>query len=114
MALQRRSRVSARERAHKRGALAAVLVARRQELDLSQGELADLAGVARGPVVRLETGRPVSLEALLAILEVLGLHLDLVRGADPRGISVSLALAQQYDVPTTDEAGSREGVRDDD
>ncbi len=98
MALQRRSRVPAGDRAVERGPLAAVVAARRQELDLSQSELADLAGVARGPVVRLETGRPVSLETLFAILEVLGLHLHLVRGAVPDGISVSSDLAKQYSV----------------
>lgn len=114
MSLQRRSRVTPRDRASERGDLAAVMVARRHELDLSQSEVADLAGVARGPVLRLEAGRPVSLEALLAVLEVLGLHLDLVRGADPQGITVSSDLAQQYDVAASDEDSASQGDGRDD
>lgn len=95
MALQRRSRRTAAERARSRGVLAAVVASRRQELDLTQGDLADLAGVARGPVISLEAGRTVSLDVLLSVLQVLGLHLELARGA-AASVEVSPALAQQY------------------
>lgn len=96
MALQRRSRTTAAERARTRGPLAAGVAARRQELGLTQGELSDLAGVARGPIVALEAGRTVSLDVLLAVLEVLGLHLELARGTSPTGVAVNSDLAQQY------------------
>lgn len=81
MALERRSRLTGLERARERGALAAVVAMRRQELSLTQAELAELAGTAKGPVVALEAGRSVSLEVLLSVLDVLGLHLELQRGA---------------------------------
>lgn len=95
MALQRRSRRSAAERARSRGALAAILASRRQELDLTQGDLADLAGVARGGVVALEAGRTVSMDVLLSVLHVLGLHLELARGA-ASSVQVGPALVSQY------------------
>lgn len=96
MPLQRRSRATPAERARDRGPFAAAVAARRQELDLTQAELADLAGVARGPVLALEAGRTVSLDVLLAVLEVLGLHLELARGAS--GLGVSDELVRQYDL----------------
>lgn len=96
MALQRRSRATAAERARKHGPFAAVVTARRQELELSQTDLAELAGVARGPIVALESGRAVSLEVLLTVLEVLGLRLEVARGAAPDGVGVSADLAEQY------------------
>lgn len=105
MALQRRSRTSAADRARARGAFAAVIAARRQELGLTQAELAELAGVARGPVLSVEAGRTVSLDTLLAILEVLGLRLELVRGASTGGFDVSAELADQYGL--RDEGGQR-------
>lgn len=103
MGLRRRSRVTPAERARARGPLAAVLAARRQELDLTQSELADLAGVVRGPIVALEAGRTVSLDVLLSVLEVLGLHLELVRGTASPAVSVSADLAQQYDLAAADD-----------
>lgn len=62
---------------------------------MTQGELSDLAGVARGPIVALEAGRTVSLDVLLAVLEVLGLHLELARGTST-GVAGNSDLAQQY------------------
>lgn len=96
MALRRRSRTSVAQRASERGVLAAVVAARRQELDLTQTELADLAGVARGPVVSVEAGRAISFDVLLSLLHVLGLHLELARGAGSAGVEANAALALQY------------------
>ncbi len=107
MALQRRSRRSTADRARSRGALAAVVASRRQDLDLTQGDLADLAGVARGPVISLEAGRTVSLDALLSVLRVLGLHLELTRGA-ASSIEVSPALAQLYGLEDHSSDGSHD------
>lgn len=112
MALQRRSRTPAAERARARGPFAAVVAARRQELELTQTDLADLAGVARGPVVSLEAGRTVSLDVLLAILEVLGLHLELARGAASTGVTVSSDLTTQYDLASPENADEKTARRD--
>lgn len=102
MTLQRRSRVTPAERARDRGPFAAVVTARRHELDLTQAELAALAGVARGPVLAVEAGRAVTLEVLLAILEVLGLHLELARGAGVPGLGVSDELSAHYGLRVTE------------
>lgn len=82
MVLQRQSRQSAASRAAERGALAAIVAARRQELGLSQTELGDLAGVSYRIVHHLESGRSdTSLTRVVAVLETLGLHLTIERGA---------------------------------
>ena len=95
MVLQRRSRATAAELARERGALGAVLSVRRQELGLSQVELGDLAGVSYRVVHNLEAGRTeVSLERLLAVLDVLGLHLTLERGASTRVLTSELVTLQ--------------------
>lgn len=107
MSLQRRSRASVAARARSRGPLAAVVAARRQELDLNQGELADLAGVARGSVISLEAGRAVSLDVLTSLLHVLGLHLELTRGA-ARSVEVGPELARHYDLDGTAGGGAGE------
>ncbi len=109
MVLQRRSRTTAADRARTRGPFAAVITARRQELDLTQSDLAELAGVARGPVIALEAGRTVSLDVLLAVLEVLGLHLELARGAAPTGVSVNSDLARQYELAGVDHNADSTG-----
>lgn len=99
MALQRRSRGTAAVWAQERGRLAAVLVARRQELSLTQTDLADLAGVGRGAIVAAEQGRAVSLDVLLSVLQALGLHLEVVRGAGSPGtprVEVGSELATRY------------------
>lgn len=56
--------------------------ARRVELRLRQEELADLAGVSERFVYALENGKQtVQLDKVLAVLNALGLHLELHRGA---------------------------------
>jgi HTH-type transcriptional regulator/antitoxin HipB len=56
---------------------------RRMELRLRQEELADLAGVSERFVYALENGKQtVQLDKVLAVLNALGLHLELHRGAD--------------------------------
>ncbi|GAA4816937.1 helix-turn-helix transcriptional regulator [Nocardioides caeni] len=97
MTLQRKSRISPRDRAVKVGKFAAAVAARRQEINMSQIDVADLAGVARTSVAALEAGRNVSLDTLLAILDVLGLHLELARGAATT-LGVSAQLEQTYDL----------------
>lgn len=78
--------------------LAAVLAGRRLELDLSQEDLADLAGITRQTVVSLEAGRPASLEVVTGVLDVLGLRFEVVRGATPGGVGIHDDLAQQYGI----------------
>jgi y4mF family transcriptional regulator len=63
--------------------LAGEVRARRVELRLRQEELADLAGVSERFVYSLENGKQtVQLNKVLAVLNALGLHLELHRGAD--------------------------------
>lgn len=65
------------------GGLAGEVRARRAELRLRQEELADLAGVSERFVYALENGKQtVQLDKVLAVLNALGLHLELHRGAD--------------------------------
>jgi transcriptional regulator with XRE-family HTH domain len=107
MALQRRSRADTAERARERGALAAVVSARRRELGLSQVELGDLAGVSYRIVHNLESGRTeVALERVLAVLETLGLHLVVERGTRS-GVVAGGNVARQYGL---DKAGHRPGA----
>jgi transcriptional regulator with XRE-family HTH domain len=107
MALQRRSRAEAAERARERGALAALVSARRQELGLSQVEVGDLAGVSYRIVHNLESGRTqVTLERALAVLETLGLHLVVERGTRS-GVVAGGDVARQYGL---DDAGPGPGA----
>jgi y4mF family transcriptional regulator len=63
--------------------LAAEARTRRKQLKLRQEELADLAGVSERFVYALENGKPtVQLDKVLAVVNALGLHLELHRGAD--------------------------------
>jgi HTH-type transcriptional regulator/antitoxin HipB len=85
---QDRNRTNVRGRgvvvADPRDSLPAAVRARRRHLQLSQAELADLAGVSERFVYAVEHGKPsVQLDKLLAVLSVLGLHLELRRGAAP-------------------------------
>lgn len=97
MAKQRRSRADVRERARERGALAAVVAARREELSLRQDELADLADVSVRFVHAVEAGRTsISLDRLLAVLTALGLHLELERGLAEEPIAAGADLAEGY------------------
>jgi HTH-type transcriptional regulator/antitoxin HipB len=63
--------------------LAAEVRARRAALRLKQEDLADLAGVSERFVYALESGKQtVQLDKVLAVLNALGLHLEIHRGAD--------------------------------
>jgi HTH-type transcriptional regulator/antitoxin HipB len=96
MALQRKSRVDLATRARERGSLAAVASARRQELGLTQIELAELAGVSPRFVHNLEAGRiEIGLERLVAVLQTLGLHLQVERGSRSV-VEAGAALTSQY------------------
>jgi HTH-type transcriptional regulator / antitoxin HipB len=65
------------------GRLADEVRARRKHLKLRQQELADLAGVSERFVFALENGKPtVQLDKVLAVLNALGLHMELRPGAD--------------------------------
>lgn len=67
-----------------RPALAAAVKARRAELGWTQNDLALGAGVGRGVVQKLETGRgTVTIDSVLAILAALSLDLHLA-GRDAR------------------------------
>jgi HTH-type transcriptional regulator / antitoxin HipB len=62
--------------------LATEVRARRAQLKLRQEELADLAGVSERFVYALENGKQtVQLDKVLAVLNALGLHLEIHRGA---------------------------------
>lgn len=105
MVLQRHSRAEPSERATKYGVLAAVVSARRQDLGLSQVELGDLAGVSYRTVLNVENGRTeISLSRLISILETLGLHLVLDRGALPTAVA-SPAVLEQYRLNRGAQAG---------
>jgi y4mF family transcriptional regulator len=69
---------------HRADAIAAVggaVRARRKDLGLTQGETAELAGVAVRTVHAVEAGKAtVRLDALLAVLSAVGLQLRLERG----------------------------------
>lgn len=65
------------------GKLANQVRARRAYLRLRQEELADLAGVSERFVYALENGKTtVQLDKVLAVLNALGLHLEIHRGAN--------------------------------
>lgn len=65
--------------------LAEVVRARRRQLSLRQAELADLAGVSERFVYALEHGKTsVQLDKTVAVLEALGLRLELHRGSARR------------------------------
>lgn len=65
------------------GRLAGEVRARRAALRLKQEELADLAGVSERFVYALENGKQTAqLDKVLAVLNALGLHLEIHRGAD--------------------------------
>lgn len=64
------------------GDLAARVRARRAQLRLRQEDLADLAGVSERFVYALESGKQtLQLNKVLAVLNALGLHLEIHRGA---------------------------------
>jgi DNA-binding XRE family transcriptional regulator len=53
---------------------------RRNALELTQQQVADLAGVSRRSIIAVESGDPTSLNTLLSILDVLGLQITLQAG----------------------------------
>lgn len=62
--------------------LAFAVRARRRQLGLRQGELAELAGVSERFVFAVESGKAsVRLDKLTPLLAALGLHLQIHRGA---------------------------------
>jgi y4mF family transcriptional regulator len=64
--------------------LATEVRARRAALRLRQEELADLAGVSERFVYALENGKTtLQLDKVLAVLNAVGLHLAIQRGANP-------------------------------
>jgi HTH-type transcriptional regulator / antitoxin HipB len=68
---------------HAAGRLAAEVRARRRQLRLRQEEVADLAGVSERFVYALENGKQsVQLDKVVAVLNALGLHFEVQRGAD--------------------------------
>lgn len=69
------------DRADVVGAFAAEVRDRRRELDLTQQQVADLAGVSVRFVHTVEAGKPsLRLDRLLQVLEALGLGLRLATG----------------------------------
>ncbi len=95
----RKSRTPAHERASEFGTLAAVVSVRREELDLRQSELADLAGCSTRFVHAVETGKPtVQLDKLLAVLRILGLHLALERGVRGDAVAAGAGVTALYDL----------------
>ena len=94
---QRRSRVDLRQRADERGALAAVVMGRREELGLRQEELAELADCSVRFVHTVEAGKTtLRLDKLLDVLTVLGLRLEVERGTRPGPLAAGSAIAAQY------------------
>jgi HTH-type transcriptional regulator/antitoxin HipB len=68
--------------AHSDGAIAAEVRARRAQLRLRQEEVADLAGVSERFVYALENGkRTLQLDKVVAVLNAVGLHLEVRPGA---------------------------------
>lgn len=77
----------AHERASRTQPLATAVRRRREDLRLRQEELADLAGVSERFVQSLETGKAtVQLDKVLDVVEALGLHVAVLRGARPGGM----------------------------
>ncbi|WP_300677912.1 helix-turn-helix domain-containing protein [Nocardioides sp.] len=100
MALRRKSQRTPLARVERDGVLAALVAERRLDLRLSQAELADLAEVGQNAVVNLEAGRPVRIEILTAVLNALGLRLEVTRGASPTvGVSPELTAIYRLDGP---------------
>jgi HTH-type transcriptional regulator/antitoxin HipB len=59
--------------------LAALVRGRREDLGLSQAELADRAGVSRKWIYQFEAGKPTAeLRLILRVLDALGLVLDVI------------------------------------
>ena len=96
---QRKSRADLSERARERGALAAVIIGRREELGLRQDELAELADCSVRFVHTVEAGKTtVRLDKVLDLLAVLGLRLELHRGATAGPLVAGRHLDELYEL----------------
>ncbi len=68
------------------GAMAEVVRQRRKQLGLTQAEVAELAGLAVRTVHAVEAGKStLRLDALLAVVDVVGLQLQLTRRTGESG-----------------------------
>ena len=106
---QRKSRADLRERARERGALAAVIIGRREELGLRQDELAELADCSVRFVHTVEAGKTtVRLDKVLDLLTVLGLRLELHRGAKPGPLVAGRQLDELSELGELGELGEPE------
>lgn len=94
--MERRSTLHPAVREARYGALAAVVTARRLELDLTQMEASELADVTPRTLRSVEKGHNVTLANLSAILTALGLHLEVHRGQAPVPVTASNTLRVQY------------------
>lgn len=93
----RRSRASLASRVAERGELAGAVFAAREELGLRQEELAELAGCSVAFVRDLEQGKQtLRLAKVSDVLNVLGLRLQIVAGADP-GIGLDAEVRERLD-----------------
>lgn len=112
MPILRKSRTPIPERATKNGVVAAVVSARREELGMRQSEVAELAGCGPRFIHELENGkRSVQLDKLLSVLDVLGLHLEVERGARAEPLVAGRQLAAIYELPDAFVAAPRTVVR---
>lgn len=85
--------------------LGAALRGRRQELGLSQGEVAEQAGVSRKWLSEFESGKSrADLSLVLQSLAAVGLHLDVSSDASER--------AHTDEVPTVDLDGLLSDIND--
>jgi HTH-type transcriptional regulator/antitoxin HipB len=97
MPSRRKSRTPLPDRVSQRGVLAGLVNVRREELSLRQAELAELAGVGHRFVNDLETGKAtVRLDKVLAVLDVLGMHLQVEYGPSPAGVSAGKRASEIY------------------
>lgn len=76
---------------------------RRQELRLTQGELAERVGVDASSVINWETGRHYPRRKLAALESVLGIRLDGEEEPEPR-ISARLRREVEAELPAADAA----------
>jgi y4mF family transcriptional regulator len=82
--------------------LAAEVRARRGQLDLTQQDLADMAGVSERFVRFVEQGKPsIQLNSLLAVLETLGLELRLATRTSQAARSLGGPVATSSSAPET-------------
>lgn len=109
--MERRSTLHPAVRQARYGALAAIVAARRLELDLTQVEASELADVTPRTLRAVEKGQNVTLENLSAILAALGLHLEVHRGHAPAPVTPSASLGAQYEL--TDASRASEDAEDD-